>query len=158
MHQYAYIPHNPKADITTDDLVAFPYGKRTIFKAAGFITYYHHVGADLQQRVDNGVTIQGQHRPVQKVNKTSIIKHMGLSNLNAARGTTFREPIFNGKHDHSRIFPPFYSRPRLKLDGSDPPVDLDFSSGFYLCRECAEPLFIAPATNRVTCASQHFRP
>ena len=48
--KFAYVPHNPSATIENDDLVAFPYGKRTMHKPAGLLVYFdyreqeHYVG------------------------------------------------------------------------------------------------------------------
>lgn len=131
MSFYAYVPHNPTTNIDTDDLVAFPYGKRTLYKAAGLLLYFaYNEESDYEYYVKHGCTLQGVWRPVQPVNKAAILRNMGQANLNA-RDTVWRPHILLGEHDHLRLFPPFYGRP----EGGMNSIEIE-----YLCRQCKEPL------------------
>lgn len=157
---FAYVPHNPNATIEDDDLVAFSYGKRTLYKPAGLLVYFdYRDGEFFDYWTRNGAHIQGQHHPVQPITKAKAARLTSNSNVEAARtSTVFRETFLRGADDNKRIFPPWYSRPRNAPHGFDLTAHLDFSNGFYLCRQCRNPLSKDPATGVVSCRENHPRP
>ena len=139
---YAYVPRNPNADMNTDDLVALPWGKRTLYKPAGLMVYFSPEEEEhYEYYVANGCYIQGLHRPVQPISRSRAQKLSSGSNVDAARDMSFhRERLLRGAKQELRVFSPWYSRPRTSsLQESAVP------DGFYLCRMCKSPLNAATA-------------
>ena len=157
--KFAYVPHNPSATIETDDLVAFPYGKRTLHKPAGLLVYFDYREQEhYDYWIANPCYIHGQKRPVQPISRSKAARFTSESNVKAARTSTHTREAFLRGRDKNRIFPPWYSRPQSSLRSFDLTAHLNFTNELYLCRECRQPLAKNPNTGAPTCPDQHHRP
>lgn len=147
--QYAYVPHNPNADMATDDMVAFPWRKRTLYKPAGLLVYFTYREKEHHEYwTANGCVIQGQWRPVQPISEDKAVKLSSGSNVDAARDSHHQREFFlRGGHDHRRVFPPWYGRPKNQKP----------TAGFYLCNSCKTAL-TKQADGSMTCPNGCHRP